>query len=109
MVKGTAEVFPEQGKSFDPVGIPRAIEEAGFSATEIILSVDGTLVQGEEFLELEVPGLEHPFLLVGGEEAERLSKGGDLVATEVRVTGKLRPGDSGQPPTLTVEEFQALP
>ena len=64
-MEGTAEVFPEQGKSFDPGGIPRVIEEAGFSATEIILSVDGTLVQGEEFLELEVPGLEHPFLLLG--------------------------------------------
>ncbi len=108
-MKGTAEVFPQQGKSFDPVGIPRVIEKAGFSATEILLSVDGTLVQGEEFLELEVPGLEHPFLLLGGEQAERLSRGMDLVATEVRVTGKLRPGNSGQPPTLTVEEFQAPP
>jgi hypothetical protein len=65
LVKGTAEVFPEQGKSFDPVGIPRVIEEAGFSATEIILSVDGTLLEGKEYLELEVPGLENPFLLVG--------------------------------------------
>ncbi len=102
-------MFPEQGKSFDPVGIPRVIEEAGFSATEILLSVDGTLVQGEEFLELEVPGLESPFLLLGGEQAERLSRGMDLVATEVRVTGRLRPGNSGQLPTLTVEEFQALP
>jgi hypothetical protein len=109
LVKGTAEVFPEQGKSFDPVGIPRVIEEAGFSATEILLSVDGTLVQGEEFLELKVPGLESPFLLVDGEAAERLSKGVDLMATEVRVTGRLRPGNSGQPPTLTVEEFQAPP
>ncbi len=108
-MKGTAEVFPEQGKSFDPVGIPRVIEEAGFSSTEIILSVDGTLIQGEESLELEVPGLESPFLLLGGEQAERLSRGMDLVATEVRVTGKLRPGDSGHPPTLTVEEFQAPP
>jgi len=108
-VKGTAEVFPEQGQSFDPVRIPRVIEEAGFSATEIIVSVDGTLVEGEEFLELEVPGLESPFLLVVGENAERLSKGVDLVATEVRVTGTLRPGDSGHPPTLTVEEFQAPP
>ena len=108
-MKGTAEVFPEQGKSFDPGGIPRVIEEAGFSLTEIILSVDGTLVQGEEFLELEVPGLEHPFLLLGGEQAERLSRGVDLVATEVRVTGTLRPGDSGQPPRLTIEEFQAPP
>lgn len=108
-MKGTAEVFPEQGRSFDPVRIPRVIEEAGFSATEILLSVDGTLVEGEEFLELEVPGLESPFLLVGGENAERLSKGVDLVATEIRVTGKLRLGDSGQPPTLTIEEFQAPP
>jgi len=108
-VKGTAEVFPEQGKSFDPVGIPKVIEEAGFSATEIILSVDGTLLKGNEFLELEVPGLESPFLLVGGEAAERLSRGVDLVATKVRVTGKLRPGNSGQPPTLTVVEFQAPP
>ncbi len=109
MVKGTAEVFPEQGKSFDPVGIPKVIEEAGFSAAEIILSVDGTLVEGKEYLELEVPGLESPFLLVGGERAERLSREIDLVAADVRVTGKFRPGDSGQPPTLTVEEFQALP
>jgi len=108
-VKGTAEVIPEQGKSFDPIGIPRVIEEAGFSATEILLSVDGTLVQGEEFLELKVPGLESPFLLVGGEAAERLSRGMDLVATKVRVTGRLRPGNSGQPPTLTVEEFKAPP
>ena len=108
-MKGTAEVFPEQEKSFDPAGIPIAIEKAGFSATEIILSIDGTLVQGEEFLELEIPGLESPFLLVGGEQAERLSKGVDLMGTVVRVTGTLRPGDSGQPPTLTVEEFQAPP
>ena len=80
-MKGTAEVFPEQGKSFDPVGIPRAIEEAGFSATEILLSVDGTLVQGEEFLELKVPGIESRFMLVGGEQVERLSREMDLVAT----------------------------
>ena len=102
-------MFPEQGQSFDPVGIPRVIEEAGFSATEILLRVDGTLRKGNEFLELEVPGLESPFLLLGGEAAERLSRGMDLVATEVRVTGRLRPGNSGQPPTLTVEECQAPP
>jgi len=108
-VKGTAEVFPEREKSFDPLRIPIAIEEAGFSATEILLSVDGTLVQGKEFLELEVPGLESPFLLVGGEQAERLSKGVALMGTELRVTGTLRPGDSGQPPALTIEEFQAPP
>ena len=108
-MKGTAEVFPEQGKSFDPVGIPKVIEEAGFSAAEIILSVDGTLVEGKEYLELEVPGLENPFLLVGGEYEERLSKGVDLVGTEIRVNGKFRSGDPGQSPTLTVEEFQAPP
>ena len=101
-------MFPEQGKSFDPVGIPRLIEKAGFSATEILLSVDGTLVEGEEYLELEVPGLEIPFLLVGGRNAERLSKEVDLLATKLRVTGKLEPGDSAQPPTLTVEEFHHL-
>ena len=108
-MKGTAEVFPEQGQSFDPVGIPKVIEEAGFSATEIPLSVDGTLLKGNEFLELAVPGLESPFLLLGGEAAERLSRGMDLVAAEVRVTGRHRPGNSGQPPTITVEEFQAPP
>ena len=95
--------------SFDPVRIPEVIEEAGLSATEIILSVDGTLVEGEEFLKLEVPDLKSPFLLVGGAQVDRLSEEVSLIATEIRVTGKLRPRDAGQPPTVTVEEFQAPP
>ena len=108
-MKGTVEVSPEKGKSFDPARIPKVIEEAGLSATEILLSVDGTLVEGEDFLKLDVPGLESAFLLVGGAHLDRLLEGVSLIATEIRVTGRLRPRDAGQPPTLTVEEFQAPP
>ena len=81
--------------SFDPVRIPEVIEEAGLSATEIILSVDGTLVEGEEFLELDVPELERAFLLVGGAHLDRLTEGADLIATKLRVTGQLRPRRRG--------------
>ena len=79
LVKGEAEVFPKPGKSFDPVLIPKAIQDAGFTATEVVVTADGTLAKEEEFLNLDVPGLNHPFVLAGGAQAEALRKRADLV------------------------------
>lgn len=109
LVKGEAEVFPKSGKSFDPVLIPKAIQDAGFTATEVVVTADGTLVKGGEFPELNVPELNHPFVLAGGAQAAALTKRTDLVGKKIRVTGKLHPSHADQPPGLTVEEFQPAP
>ena len=108
-MKGQAEVYPKPGKSFDPVQIPKAIKGAGFSAPEVDVTADGTLVKSQQFLDLNVPGLKHPFVLAGGAQAEVLSKRVDLVGKKVTVTGKLHPNHADQPPGLTVENFRSPP
>ncbi len=108
-MKGQAEVFPRPGKSFDPVLIPQAIKDAGFSAPEVVASVEGTLVREKEFLELSVPNLKHPFVLAGGAQAEALGSRPDLVGKRVQMTGKLHGSHGDQPPGLTVENFQSAP
>ena len=45
------------GESFDPMRFPKAIQDAGFTPRELMVSVDGILVRKEEDLELEVSGL----------------------------------------------------
>ena len=109
LAKGQAEVFPKPGKSFDPVLIPKAIKDAGFSAPEVVAVVDGTLVERKDLRELDVPGLKRPFLLAGGAQAEALRKRADLLGKKLRVTGKLHPSHADLPPGLTVENFQPAP
>ncbi len=105
LVKGEAQVFPKPGKSFDPVLIPKAIQDAGFTAADVVVTAEGTLVKGREFPELNVPGLNRPFVLAGGSKADALSKRPDLVGRKIRVTGRLHPHHADQPPGLTVEDF----
>jgi hypothetical protein len=109
LVKGQAQVLPKSGKSFDPALIPKAIKDAGFSVPEVAATVDGTLVSRKESLELDVPGLKHPFILAGGSQAQTLEKRVDLVGKRVRVTSKLHPSHADLPPGLTVENFQPSP
>ncbi len=109
LVKGEGTVFPKAGKSFDPVLIPKAIKDAGFTAVEVALIADGTLKKGKESLELEVPGLGRSFLLADGSQAEALEKRGDLAGRRIRVTGKIHPRRADLPPGLTVESFQLTP
>jgi hypothetical protein len=108
-VKGEAQVFPKPGKSFDPVQIPKAINDAGFSAPEVLVEADGTVAKRESFLELDVPGLNHPFALSGGPQREALAARVDLVGKRVHITGKLQPAHGELPPGLTVESFQQAP
>jgi len=109
LVKGEAEVFPKPGRSFDPAQIPKAIKNAGFSAPEVLVTVEGTLIKRKEFLELDVPGLNHPFVLAEGLQADTLKKRTDLVGKKIRLTGKLHPSYGDFPPGLTVDSFQAVP
>ena len=109
LVKGEGQVFPKQGKSFDPALIPKAIQDAGFTAREVMLTADGALVKSGEFLELSIPGLKHSFVLAGGAQAVGLSKRTDLLGKRIRVTGKLHPSHGVRPPGLTVEDFQVAP
>ena len=102
-------MFPKQEKSFDPVSIPKAIQDAGFTAAEVVVTTEGTLVKRGEFRELDVPGLKHSFVLEGGAQADALKKRADLVGKKVRLTGKLHPSHADRPPGLTVEKFQAAP
>ncbi len=108
LVKGEAEVFPKPGKSFDPARIPKAIKDAGFSAPEVRVIADGTLVKRKESVELEVPGLKLPFRIAGGARAEALEKRADLLGKRLRVTGKLQTGHADLPPGLTVESFEEV-
>jgi hypothetical protein len=105
-VKGEAEVFPKPGKSFDPVLIPKAIKDAGFSVPEVIVTADGTLAKRKDLLELDVSGLRRPFVLASGAQEEALKKRADLLGKKIRVTGKLHGSHADQPPGLTVENFQ---
>ncbi|GBC76552.1 hypothetical protein HRbin08_00014 [bacterium HR08] len=107
-MKGEAEVFSKPEKSFDPVLIPKALREAGFTATEVVVTAEGTLIKGEEAFTLDVPGLAHPFVLAGGAQADTLRKRTDLVGKKIRVTGKLHPSHADHPPGLTVESFEQL-
>jgi len=104
-VKGEAEVSPEPGKSFDPVLIPKAMKDADFTASEVLVMVEGTLVEGGGFLELQVPGLKRSFALDGGSQVEALEKRADLLGKRIRLSGRLHSGDADRPPLLSVEEF----
>jgi hypothetical protein len=106
-VKGEAQVFPKAGKSFDPAQIPKAIKDGGFSATEVLVEADGTLAKRDGQLQLDIPGLNHPFALSGGPQAEALAARADSIGKKVHITGKLQPDHGG--PSLTVERFQQTP
>lgn len=109
LAQGETEVFPKTGKSFDPAEIPKAIKDAGFSAPEVVATVDGSLRRGKEFLELEVPGLKHVFVLAGGAKEEALKQRAHLIGKKLLITGKLHPSHGGLPPGLSVEDFQPAP
>ena len=108
-MKGQAEVLPKPGKSFDLARIPKAIEDAGFSAPEVVATIVGTLAQSKDGLELYVPGLNQPFVLAGGPQGDALKKRTDLVGQKIRLTGKLHPSHGDLPPGLTVESFERIP
>lgn len=88
--------------------IPKVIKEAGFTASEVVVVAEGTVVRKEGWIELDVPGLAHPFVLAGGTRAEDLTKRTDLAGKKLRITGKLHPEHAGGPPGLTVDEFQTV-
>ncbi len=107
-MKGEGIVYPKAGKSFDPVLIPKAIHDAGLTATEVEVMVDGTLATKNGVLELDVPGLKHPFILAGGTQERALEEHKDMVGKRVREAGKIRLGHVGLPPAVTVETFQSI-
>jgi hypothetical protein len=108
LVKGEGTVYPKPGKSFDPVLIPKAIQDAGFTATEVDAVVDGTLAVKNGTLELDVPGLDHPFVLAGGAEEVSLKKQSKLIGKKIQVVGKVSTAYGASLPTLTVEKVLPL-
>lgn len=108
MVKGQAEVFSKKGRSLDPVQIPKAIKDAGFSVPEVDVLADGTLVKKENVLELNVPGLKHPFALKGGAQGDALKKRSSLIGKKIEISGKLERGRGKAPPGLSVESFKPV-
>lgn len=108
-MKGEGRVFPKAGKSFDPTSIPKAIHDAGFTATEVDVVVSGTLAVTNGALELDVPGLKHPFSLAGGAKEEALKEDQSLLGKKIRVVGKVREARGALPPSLTIEEFESSP
>jgi hypothetical protein len=104
LVKGEAEVFPRPEKSFDPTRIPKALEDSGFTASEVVVTVEGVLVRGRDSLELRVPGLTHSFALEGGAMAGALEGRADLLERKIRLVGNVQPARGERPPALSVEE-----
>jgi len=108
LAKGEGTAFPKAGKSFDPALIPKAIHDAGFTATEVTVVADGTLEARHGALEVDVPGLSHPFLLAGGSKIADLRRRADLLGKRIRVIGRLGPAQAGRPPTLAVDDFHVV-
>ena len=106
-MKGEGEVFAKAGKSFDPVLIPKSLEDAGFTAAEVVLAADGTLAQRGGLLELVVPGLRHAFVLSDGAKVEELKSRNDLVGQRLHVIGKQNLSQL-EKPQLTVAGWTLL-
>ena len=102
-------MFPKPGKSFDPDLIPKAIKDAGFTATEIVVTADVILLKRGASFELEVPGLKRPLVLEDGAQADALKKRADLLGKKVRVFGTFHPSQADRPPRLALEKFEAAP
>ncbi len=98
-------MYPKAGSSFDPVLIPKAIKDAGFTARDIVVTAVGTVSKASDFLKFDVPGVRR-FDLVGGARGGELSGRSDLLGKRVRVTGRLDAGTN--PARLSVESFQPL-
>jgi hypothetical protein len=107
LVKGEGIVFAKKDKSFDPAQIPKAIQDAGFTATEVIVVAAGTVERSDGTLQLSIPGLSHPFVLLGGPKFDAVAKRENAPDLNFRITGKL--GNGKQGPALTVEDFQEVP
>ena len=105
LVKGEAQVYAQTGKSFDPVLIPKAIKDAGFTARQVFVTATGTLEKGSDFLKFDVPGVRR-FDLLGGARGGELFGRSDLLGKRVRITGWLNAG--ANPARLSVESFQPL-
>ena len=100
-------VFPKEGKSFDPVLIPSAIKNAGFSVPAVQVTVAGTIERSGSNLLLKVPGLKYSFTLKGGKQYESL-KQQSLVGKTVTISGSLvNPSPRPKPPfELSVDSFE---
>ena len=106
-MKGEGIVFAKKGKSFDPVQIPKAIQDAGFTSTEVSVVALGSVEQTNGGLRLKVPGLNRPFLLAGGAKLDALAKRKDIAGKNFQITGRLQ--NEKQVPALTVDDFQEPP
>ncbi len=104
-MKGEGIVFAKKDKSFDPAQIPKAIQDAGFTATEVNVVAAGTVERSDGGLWLIIPGLSHPFLLRGGAKLDALAKV-NAAGKNLQITGKLQ--NEMQGPALTVEDFRAV-
>lgn len=83
------------------------MKKAGFTARDIVVTVEGVTSQREGFLELKVPGLVRPLVLSGGKRVDELRNEMDLLGKNIRIVGLLHPSNADRPPGLTVESFHA--
>ncbi len=101
-------VLPAKGKSFDPTKIPRAVQDAGFTPGEVIVTGAGTLTRADGLLRLNMAGRVPQFVLGGGAKAGELNGRTDLQGKRIRVTGKLHASHGGKPPAITVDAFTVV-
>ncbi|MBI4482954.1 MAG: hypothetical protein HY652_08705 [Acidobacteria bacterium] len=99
-------VLPKPGQSFDPVAVPKAVKDAGFSIPKVEVVAKGKVERFENFLALRVPGLARTFVLEGGSQIGQLKAKPGVIGAEVTVTGVLHPFHGDKPPGLTVEKFE---
>lgn len=105
-MKGEGALFAKKGKSFDPVEIPKAVQDAGFTATQVTVVAVGTVERTSTGLQLTVPGLNYLFVLAGGAKADALTRRIDMAGKKFEITGKLQ--KEQQAAALTVDDFQEV-
>ncbi len=99
-------MFAKNVKSFDPVQIPKALKDAGFTAAEVMVVAAGTLEQTDKGLQLRVHDLNRPFLLLGAQN-DALTRGITLAGKKVEIRGRLLQKEK-ETPTLIVDALREL-
>ena len=98
-------MFAKNGRSFDPLQIPKAIKNAGFTAAEVVVVAAGTLERTNKGLQLRIPDLAYPFLLLGGDKSAALARGINIAGKRFEITGRLQQQET---PILTVDDFREI-
>lgn len=101
---GTAEVFADAERGFDPDEAAEFLVDSGFTIPKLRVTARGELERRDGRWLLRIAGLDAAVPLAGGAQAEVLNADG-REGRSARIVGMWSPGQGDRPPTMTVEEF----